>query len=434
MMWILLLISFATVGIVIYMLKKSMYPMLKIAYLVYLLNFCIGHIILLSYRLIFEPESTVLLADTRLLEGKLNIEYLLFLNVLQLLFVCSGILLTTSANSKRNELTAKSFPPELNTALVWATSIGWIGNVAGVTGNVNLYSAFHPFELLGTAWIVSGFRLKPIRQVLVFFLASLHLFWAVLIFHSKSEAFLILVALLIRFLHSETSKKGSQIMLVSISALFLFPFIQVQKGILTLSKVQMLLVSQGEKFSLPKSFAIGFLQRFDGADSITDAYSAGAGSWYSFLDYSKLLITKFIPNISFLLGNYFGEETSNSSSLGQLWNDQMRPFSMRNVTYGVAVTFGPMAEGFSIGGLSLGIFLCILFGALIGFFCKSCYSIKLLPTLCGLYFMFHLENLQNSFGNLILMLSKVLQCYLLLKICYIIVIPIKKKMDKIELV
>ena len=423
MFWILIFTAATTLSFAIYFLKYSISLMFKIAISVYLINFFIGHVLLLSYRLIFKPNSYILLGDIRLLNINIDIKFLLFLNLLQLVFVSVGVFIAKSAKSAKRFLEREDFPEDLNRALLLTTFIGWIGNLAGIRGNVNLFSAFHPFELLGTAWLVSGFRLKRLGQPVVFILAMFHLIWAVLLFRSKSETFLILVALIVRLLHSETKIKLSQISLISITAYILFPFIQVQKGILTISKVQELLVSQNESFSFLKALGIGFLQRFDGADSITDAYTAGAGSWYGLFEYSKLILIKMIPNISFLIGNFFGEDTATASSLGQLWNDQMRPLSIRNITYGVPVTFGPMAEGYSIDGMSFGLIMCIIFGVLMVIFCSSCYSKKLFPTVCGLYFIFHLENLQNSVGHLVLMVPKMLQCYILIKVCFVIVTP-----------
>lgn len=416
----------ATIGIAFYTFKRSKMPILKLVISIYFVNFILGHVILLSYRLLFRPDDYALLADIRLLDTNLNLKYLILLNILQLLFVCSGVLIVRTKNSRNIVWRQETYPEELNSALIFVTLIGWIGNIAALTGNSNLLSAFHPFELLGTAWIVSGFRLKPLRTQIVYFLAISHFVWAVLLFHSKSETFLIFIALLVRFLHSETRIQISQIWFVTISALLLFPFVQIQKGILTVSKVQERLSSRGESFSFLKSTAIGYLQRFDGADSITDAFTAGPGSWHTLIEYMQIIILKFIPNISFLLGDYFGENTANSLSLGQLWNNEMRPFTIRNVTSGVPVTFGPMAEGYAIMGIWLGSILCILFGAAIKFFCQACYSKKLFPNVCGLYFIFHLENLQNSFGNLVLMLSKAVQCYFLIKICLLFVTPLNK--------
>jgi len=48
--------------------------------------------------------------------------------------------------------------------------------------------------------------------------------------------------------------------------------------------------------------------------------------------------------------------------MGQLWNNQMRPRSVLDVTSSVPVTYGPLAEGYAISGLVLGILLSISFG------------------------------------------------------------------------
>lgn len=417
----------ASIGLAFYTFKNSGMPILKIAILFYFANYILGHVILLSYRLIFRPVDYNLLADIRLQDINLDLKYLILLNILQLLFVCLGILLLRTKNSRNFVWRQEIYPEELNSALLLVTLIGWIGNIAALTGNNNLVSAFHPFELLGTAWLVSGFRLKPLRFPIVILLAVVHFIWAAFYYHSKSETFLIFVALLVRILHSETKIKNSQIWFVLISTFLLFPIVQIQKGIFTISNVQNRLSSQGQSFSFLKSTTIGYLQRFDGADSITDAFTAGPGSWYTLVEYTRIIILKFIPNISFLLGDYFGENTADSLSLGQLWNNQMRPFTIRNVTSGVPVSFGPMAEGYAIIGIWLGIVMCILFGASIKLFSYACYSKKLFPSVCGLYFLFHLENLQNSFGNIVLMLPKAVQSYFLIKICLLLVTPLKNR-------
>lgn len=395
---------------------SSKLPMIKICLAIYFVNFLLGHVILTFYRLLFRPDSYILLADLRLLESKLDIKFLLFLNIAQFLLVCLGTLISGDRYVKDNEPEIKFFSRDLTTAIILMTLVGWIGNIAVYFGNVNIFSAFHPFELLGTAWLVSGFRLINFKKFILIAIASSHFIWAVFIFKSKSEAFLILVALAIRFLHSKTKVRIYQISAISLVGILLFPFIQVQKGILTLSKIQNQLDSQGEQFTFLKSFGLSFLQRFDGADSITDAYSASAGSWYTPIEYMRVILSKLIPNISFLLGDYFGENTSTTSSLGQMWNDQMRTISIEKVTYGIPVTFGPMAEGYAISGMILGLFLCLTFGIIMKKLCSACYSQKLFSVTCGFYYMCHLENLQNSIGSTILMVPKMLECYLVLRI------------------
>lgn len=420
----LVILIIAAAFLAFYTFLNSTSLILKIVLSLLFLNFMLGHVILLTYRLLFRPELKLLLADTRLLNSEINFKYLVLLNILQLISVCIGILLFSNSriakNRENHSERDKYFPKQLTNALILTTLIGWIGNIAVILGDGNYFSAFHPFELFGTLWLVSGFRLTPFQNWIAYFFASIHLIWAVFLFHSKSEAFLIVIAIMIRVSHSRRQINFRKILAISILALLLWPIIQVQKGILTLSKVQSQLVSQGENYAYVKSFLIGFIERFDGTDSITDAYLAGSGSWYDFFDYVNLIFVKLIPNISFLLGDYFGEYTETSKSLGQLWNDQMRPITISNVTGGVPVSYGPLAEGYAITGLMLGIILCIVFGAFLAYFCNACYSEKLFTTSCGLYFVCRLENLQNGVASLILMFPKMLQCYVLIKVFMVI--------------
>jgi hypothetical protein len=330
---------------------------------------------------------------------------------------------------KRKPTTMLDLPISINRALIGMASIGWIGNIAGLIGRNNLFSAFHPFEIMGTVWLVSGFRLKELKIFYPILFGVSHLVWAIFFFHSKSEAFVILVGLIIRVVYTNPKKIKLKISVIIIATGILFPFIQTKKGIETASAAHNILTQNGTGYSSTRSFIIGILQRFDGADSITDAYFAGSGAWYDIYDYIKLLLGKFIPNVSFLVGNYFGENSEKSSSMGQLWNDQMRPLSIVNVTPGVPVTYGPLAEGYAISGIALGIGLSILFGAIISRFCDLSYSKNLLGISCGVYFICHLETLQNSTGTLLLLLPKALQCFLFLSLLRILLSAVSPKRE-----
>ena len=414
----ILILSLLSVSSV-YLAKKafasSNFPILEIPLAIYFMNFLLGHLILISYRLIFKPSS-LYLGDYRFFKSGTDIKFIIALNFLQFNFVCLGILIGRNNAKEIQANKYQRFEKDLTWALILMTLIGWIGNIGVISGNINLFSAFHPFELFGTAWLVSGFRLKEVNRFVVIVLSSFHLIWAIFFFHSKSEAFLVLISLVIRFIHSKSKITIRQLLSVVLIGILLFPYIQEQKGIFTFSKIQSLLTSQGVKLPYAKSFALTLLQRFDGADSITDAYSAGAGSWYSPLEYVQIIFFKLIPNISFLVGDSFGENTLTSRSLGQLWNDQVRPQSLINITRGVPVTYGPMAEGYALSGLLLGLSLCLIFGIIIRKFCSACYSNNLFAVSCGLYFISHLENLQNSLGSTILMTPKMLECFLLVRL------------------
>lgn len=385
----------------------------------FIANFILGHILLLTFRLVTQATNPVLLGDRRLIDSSVNLRYIILLNVLEFFCIQFGYLVSQTV--WRNKHTSIStLPISINRALVGMTIIGWIGNIAALFGEKNLFSAFHPFEILATLWIVSGFRLKDMHIFYPIFFGTTHLVWAIFFFHSKSEAFVILVGVLIRILYYNPTKIKVKISGISIMAVILFPFIQTQKGIETASAAQKLLTQEGSNYSALRSFFIVILQRFDGADSITDAYLAGSGIWYNAYDYSKIVISKFIPNVSFLVGNYFGENSEKSISMGQLWNNQMRSHSVVDATLDVPVTYGPLAEGYAISGLVLGIVLCISFGILTSKLCDLSYSTNLLSITIGMYFISHLETIQNSTGTLVLLLPKALQCFLmfyLLKVC-----------------
>ena len=330
----------------------------------FIANFILGHVLLLTFRLVTQATNPVLLGDRRLIDSSVNLSYIILLNALE--FFCIELGYLVSQRFWRSKYTSiRTLPPSINRALIGMVIFGWIGNIATLIGKNNLFSAFHPFEIIGTLWIVSGFRLKDMHIFYPIFFGISHLIWAIFFFHSKSEAFVIFVGLLIRVLHYNPEKIKLKISGIIIVTVILFPLIQTKKGIETASAAQRILSQNGSSYPDARSFFIGILQRFDGADSITDAYLAGGGIWYNAYDYCKILISKFIPNVSFLVGNYFGENSEKSSSMGQLWNDQMRPHSIGNVTSGVPVTYGPLAEGYAISGLALGIVLSISFGILV---------------------------------------------------------------------
>jgi hypothetical protein len=424
-LFVLVVLGLASPLVAIVCYAKANSAMHRITLFVYFLNFILGHIILLSYRLLLKPENPLLLSDSRLLNRGSDIYFILILNFTQFLVVCAGSILYGRFKHPSVKDLPSIFPKSVCDSIILLTCIGWIGNIAAIAGNQNLLSAFHPFELLGTTWLVSGFRLPQTRRWLVYSFALSHLVWAIFLFHSKSEAFLILVAIVIRVSHQGSRVNYRAIWASAVAGLLLFPFIQIQKGIFTLSRVEMLLNSQGEKHAWFKSFGIGFLQRFDGADSITDAFTAGSGAWFSTVEYTKIIVFKFFPNVSFLVGNYFGEETSRSLSLGQLWNNQMRPITIRNVTYGIPVTYGPFAEGYAVSGFLLAVLCCVLFGAALHAFSNYCYSRNLFVATCGLYFMSHLENIQNSVASTILMLPKMIECFIVLRIFMLFTSKIK---------
>jgi hypothetical protein len=419
MIFLILLLLCLSVFVTVLVFRVNRNHLNQIFLTLFLANFILGHILLLTFRLVTQVTNPVLLGDRRLIDSSVNLHYIILLNILQFFCIQFGYLL--SQTFWRNKHTSiRTLPPSINRALIGMTIFGWIGNIAVEFGQNNLFSAFHPFEILGTLWIVSGFRLKDMHIFHPIFFGTTHLIWAIFFFHSKSEAFVILVALLIRLLHVNPKNIKAKISGIVIMTVILFPFIQTKKGIETASAAQTILTQSGSSYSAIRSYFIGILQRFDGADSITDAYLAGGGIWYNAYDYSKILISKFIPNVSFLVGDYFGENSEKSSSMGQLWNDQVRPHSVVNVTSDVPVTYGPLAEGYAISGLVLGILLSISFGILISKFCDLNYSNNLLSITIGMYFISHLETMQNSTGTLILMLPKALQCFLmfyLLKVC-----------------
>ena len=95
----------------------------------------------------------------------------------------------------------------------------------------------------------------------------------------------------------------------------------------------------------------------------------------------------------------------------------MRPITIKNVTFGIPVTYGPFAEGYAVSGFFLAVLLCLLFGAALHTLSNFCYGRKLFAATCGLYFMSHLENIQNSVASTVLMTPKMVECYVLLRIC-----------------
>lgn len=385
----------------------------------FIANFLLGHVLLLTFRLLTQATNPVLLGDRRLIDPSVHLSYIILLNSLEFICIELGYLMSQIFwKGKYNSIL--TLPHSINRALIGMAVLGWIGNIAVLIGKNNLYSAFHPFEIIGTFWIVSGFRLRDMHIFYPIFFGISHLIWAIFFFHSKSEAFVILVGLLIRLLHYNPQKIKLKISGIIAVTVILFPFIQTKKGIETAGAAQIILSQNGSSYPGARSFFIGILERFDGADSITDAYLAGGGIWYNAYDYCKILLSKFIPNVSFLVGNYFGENSEKSSSMGQLWNDQMRPHSIVNVTSNVPVTYTPLAEGYAISGLALGITLSISFGALVSKLCDLSYSKNIFSISLGMYFICHLETMQNSTGTLLLLLPKALQCWLLLyilKVC-----------------
>jgi hypothetical protein len=194
---VLVLLGLTSPLVAIACFKTVNSPMHRILLSVYYLDFILGHVILLSYRLIIKPETPILLSDLRLLNQSFDINSILILNLAQFVMVCIGFILYGRFKKTSVKYTPVEFPKSVADALIILTCIGWIGNIGSIAGNQNLLSAFHPFELLGTAWLVSGFRLVQSRKWLVYSFAVSHLIWAIFLFHSKSEAFLILVALII---------------------------------------------------------------------------------------------------------------------------------------------------------------------------------------------------------------------------------------------
>ena len=385
----------------------------QIVITLFVANFFLGHVVLLTYRLLTHATNPILLGDRRLVDPSLDINSIILLNILE--FICIEIGYVMSQIFWKGKFSSiHSLPDSLNLALIGMSIMGWIGNLAVLTGRNNLFSAFHPLESLGTFWIVSGFRLKSMHIFYPIIFGLSHLIWAIFFYHSKSETFVILIALLIRQLHFNARRIKFKISGIVALSVVLFPFIQTKKGIETTSAAQTILSQNGSSYPVIRSFFIGILERFDGADSITDAYLGGGGIWYNVYDYCKILLSKFIPNVSFLVGSYFGENSENSSSMGQLWNDQMRPISISNVTSRVPVTYTPLAEGYAISGIALGIVLSISFGILISKLCDLNYSKNLPSISMGMYFICHLENLQNSTGTLLLLFPKAIQCWMIL--------------------
>lgn len=396
-------------------LRVNRNPINQIVFTLFLVNFILGHIVLLGFQLITKASNPVFLGDPRLFDPSISLVLILFLNALQYFCVVSGYVLAEKF-WKNKKTSSQALPQSINRALIAMVVIGWIGNISILFGESNLFSAFHPFELLGTLWIVSGFRLKDMHILYPIFFGASHFIWAMFLFHSKSEVFIIFIAMLIRFLHYNRESIKIKILILTSLTIILFPLIQSQKKISTASKAHELLSQSGENYPAIKSFFIGMLERFDGANSITDAYLAGPGSWFQVIDYGKILLSKFIPNVSFLVGDYFGENTRDSRSLGQLWNNEMRSQTIGNVTRDVPVSYGPFAEGYAISGLILAILLSIFFGILMSKLCALNYKKNLLSMTCGLYFVSSLHILQNSTGYFFLMLPKALQCYALLYI------------------
>lgn len=422
---ILILVVVSTVT-TMYIFKINTRLMNQIVLTLFFVNFILGHVLLLTYRLVTQATNPLLLGDQRLFSTSLNLGYLIILNLLQFICIAFGYLLSQKYG-KISIGSVHDLPISTNRALIGMAIIGWVGNIAGLLGSNNLFSAFHPFEILGTVWLVSGFRLKKMNIFYPVFFGVSHLVWAIFFFHSKSEAFVILISLIIRVIHIDRKTIKLKISGIIVATAFLFPFIQTKKGIETAKAAQIILEQNGTSYSSERSLIIGILQRFDGADSITDAYFAGSGTWYDAYDYIKILLGKFIPNVSFLVGNYFGENSEKSSSMGQLWNDQMRPLSIPNVTPGVPVTYGPLAEGYAISGLAVGILLSIIFGAIVSKLCDLNYSNNLFGISIGMYFICHLESLQNSTGTLLLLLPKALQCFLCLILLRILLSTILSK-------
>lgn len=428
MILVSVLLLFFSFYLTVIVLKINKNYINQIVLLLFIVNFFLGHVLLLAYRLLTHATNPLLLGDRRLVDSSLNLGFIFFLNILE--FVCIEIgYLITQIFWKGKFHSILALPDSLNRALIGLSLAGWIGNVAILSGRNNLFSAFHPFEILGTFWIVSGFRLKGMHISYPIIFGISHFMWAIFFYHSKSETFVVLVALLIRLLHSNSQRRKLKILSLIVLTVLLFPFIQIQKGIYTVKTVQSFLSQTGSSNSVVKSLFIGILQRFDGADSITDAYVAGGGIWYNLYDYCKILLSKFIPNVSFLVGDYFGENSEKSMSMGQLWNDQMRPHSLSNVTLTVPVTYTPMAEGYAISGIALGILLSMSFGILISKLCNMNYSNNLFSIALGMSFICHLELLQNSTITLILWFQKAIQCWLLLFI-FKIILTSKRNLQK----
>lgn len=427
MIFLILILLSGSAVTTVYIFKSNTNRIHQLVFSLIVINFILGHVLVLTLRLITQETNPILLGDRRLIDSQANLSYLLFLNLLEFICIEFGFFLSQKYCKTSTSIRKLSF--STNHALIGMAFIGWVGNIGAILGRNNLFSAFHPFEILGTVWLVSGFRLKDINIFYPVLFGVSHLIWAIFFFHSKSEAFVILVGLIIRVVYLSPKKIKLKISGIIIAAVFLFPFIQTKKGIETASAAHKILEQKGTSFSAARSFIIGILQRFDGADSITDAYFAGSSAWYNAYDYTKIIIGKFIPNVSFLVGNYFGENSEKSSSMGQLWNNQMRPFSINNVTPGVPVTYSPLAEGYAISGLVLGIVLSIFFGSLVSKLCDLNYSNNLLGISIGMYFMCHLETLQNSTGTLILLLPKALQCFICLGLLRIFLSDISSKKD-----
>jgi len=404
-----------TISCTLFVLRVSRNPINQIVVTLFTVNFILGHIILLSFQLITKASNPVLLGDPRLFDPSISLVSILFLNALQYFCVMSGYVLVQKF-WKNKKTSIQALPQSINRALIAMVIIGWTGNISILLGEVNLFSAFHPFELLGTLWIVSGFRLKDMHIFYPILFGASHFIWAMFFFHSKAEVFVIFIAILIRFLHYNRKIIRIKILVLISLTISLFPLIQNQKKIFTATKAYDLISQSGGDYPAVRSFIIGILERFDGANSITDAYLAGPGSWFQVSDYGRILLSKFIPNVSFLVGEYFGENTRESRSLGQLWNNELRSQTFGNVTRDVPVSYGPFAEGYAISGLTLAILLSISFGILISKLCDLNYTKNLLSITCGLYFVSNLVVLQNSTGSLFLMLPKALLCFTLLYI------------------
>jgi hypothetical protein len=123
----------------------------------------------------------------------------------------------------------------------------------------------------------------------------------------------------------------------SVAGFFVFNLIQDLKGSLAENLVKS---AVSDRYPIPFSSLYPILLRFDLFRSLTDAYFAGPGSWYSVSDYAKKILIGPVPQL-------WGSGRTN----GQLWAIEVsgKTISGRGRT-GVSLAQGLPAEGWIING------------------------------------------------------------------------------------